>query len=62
EQLKVKILELQKKTETEEVKDDKLIAETEKILSEVRRSNAEIAAMKSNVQANIQQQLDAIQV
>jgi len=62
EQLKVKIIELQKKTETEEVKDDKLIAETEKILSEVRRSNAEIAAMKSNVQANIQQQLDAIQV
>lgn len=62
EQLKAKIIELQKKTETEEVKDDKLIAETEKILSEVRRSNAEIAAMKSNVQANIQQQLDAIQV
>lgn len=62
EQLKAKILELQKRTETEEVKDDKIIAETEKVLSEVRKSNAEIAAMKANVQANIQQQLDAIKV
>lgn len=62
EQLKAKIIEIQKKSETEEVKDDKLIAETEKILSEVRKSNAEVATMRANVQANIQQQLDSIQV
>lgn len=62
EQLKAKIIEIQKKSETEEVKDDKLIAETEKILSEVRKSNAEVATMRANAQANIQQQLDSIQV
>ena len=60
--LAARITELQKKAETEGVKDDKLIAETEQILQEIERSNAEVSAMRSNVTTNIQSQLDAIQV
>jgi len=62
ELLVARIAELQKKTETEDVKDDKLIAETEQILQDIERSNAEVAAMRSTVTTNIKSQLDAIQV
>lgn len=62
EQLKAKITELLKKAETEGVKDDKIKAETQQILAEVEKSNAEVAAMKSNIQNNIQAKLDSIQV
>ena len=53
---------VQAKTETEQVKDDKVVAETEQILMDIERNQAEIAAMKSTLTNNIQSQLDAIQV
>ena len=62
EKLGAQIQELVKKTETEEVKDDKVIAETEQILNQIAHSQTEIVAMKSTLTNNIQSQLDAIQV
>ena len=62
ELLSVRIQEVQQKTETESVKDDKLIAETEQIIQEVERSNAEVAALRSSLASNIQTQLDSIQL
>ncbi|GGI85717.1 portal protein [Shewanella hanedai] len=60
--LEARIGELAKKTETEAVKDDKIVAETEQIIQEIDRSNAEVAAMRSTLTQNIQSQLDAIEV
>ena len=57
-----RIGEIVKKTETEAVKDDKLIAETEKILQDIKLSNAEVAARKFEMTNLIQSQLDSIEV
>ena len=62
EQLKAKIAELQKKVETEDVKDDKLRAEVENILMDIQKKQAEVAGLKTDIQSNIQSQLDDIQV
>ncbi|MBM7070883.1 hypothetical protein JQC92_02355 [Shewanella sp. 202IG2-18] len=62
EQMKAKIAELQKKAETEDVKDDKLRAEVESILVDIQKKQAELAGIKTDVSNNIQQQLDSIQV
>ena len=62
EKLGAQIIEIQKRTETEQVKDDKLVAETEQIISNVQRNQAEVAALRSTLSNNIQSQLDAIQV
>ncbi len=62
EKLGADIQAIQAKTETEQVKDDKVVAETEQILTDIERNQAEIAAMKSTLTNNIQSQLDAIQV
>jgi len=62
EKLGAQINELQKKAETEQVKDDKIIAETEQILQDIERNSIEVAAMKSTLTNDIQSQLDAIQV
>jgi len=62
EKLSAQILEIQSKAETEQVKDDKVVAETEQILVDIERNQAEIAAMRSTLTTNIQSQLDEIQV
>ncbi|URQ87726.1 hypothetical protein J8Z28_07755 [Pseudoalteromonas sp. SCSIO 43088] len=61
-QLEARINEIQKKAETESVKDEKIQAETQNIIAEVQKKRAEVAALKSSIQTNLQQQLDAIQV
>ncbi|WP_278368934.1 hypothetical protein, partial [Pseudoalteromonas lipolytica] len=61
-QLEARINEIQKKAETEGVKDEKIQAETQNIIAEVQKKHAEVAALKSSIQTNLQQQLDAIQV
>lgn len=53
---------IQTRTQTEQVKDDNLIAETEKILTDIEHNRTEIAVMRSTLTNNIQSQLDAIQV
>ncbi len=62
EKLGAQIIEIQKKAETEQVKDDKVVAETEEILTNIERNRAEIASMRSTITNNIQSQLDSIQV
>lgn len=62
EKLGAQIIEIQSKAETEQVKDDKVVAETEQILTDIERNRTEIAAMRSTLTTNIQSQLDEIQV
>ena len=61
EKLGAQIFEIQKKAETEQVKDDKIVAETEQILTDIEHNRAEIAAMRSTITNDINTQLNAIQ-